>query len=180
MPKLTAATLDELPQLLHGERTVAMATLVAATGSTSKKVGAKMWVGASGRILGGVTIGGCVDARVIEAADEVVKNGARALLDISLDDDEAWEIGLTCGGSVEVLVEPITPDGDTDPILGAYGDVCEAMSGDSSAVVATALDGDGARLVVNRRGEVVGGTLGDAALDATACDIARQVAAGGG
>src|ERR1043166_4685980 len=104
---------DGLPALLSGESCVAMATLVAATGSTSKKVGAKMWVGASGRILGGVTIGGCVDARVIEAADEVVKNGARALLDISLDDDEAWEIGLTCGGSVEVLVEPITPDGDT-------------------------------------------------------------------
>jgi xanthine dehydrogenase accessory factor len=178
--KLTASTLDELPQLLHGEPAVAMATLVAATGSTSKKVGAKMWVGASGRILGGVTIGGCVDARVIEAADEVVKHGARALIDISLDDDEAWEIGLTCGGSVEVLVEPISPDGDADPILGAYGDVCEAMSDDGAAVVATTLDGDGGRLVVNRAGEVVSGTLGDASLDAAAAGIAQRVAAAGG
>jgi len=179
-PKLTAATLDALPQLLHGEPTVAMATLVAASGSSSKKVGAKMWVGASGRILGGVTIGGGVDARVIEAADDVVKSGKRTLVGISLDDDEAWEIGLTCGGQVEVLVEPLTPDGDADPILSAYGDVCESMARDDAAVVATTLDGTGARLVVNPSGEVVSGTLGDPALDEAARTIARSVVASGG
>jgi xanthine dehydrogenase accessory factor len=169
------STLSELPQLLHGEPTVAMATLVAATGSTSKKVGAKMWVGATGRILGGVTIGGCVDARVIEAADEVVKTGKRALIDISLNDDEAWEIGLTCGGSVEVLVEPIQPNDETDPILAAYGDVCDALVEDDIAIVATALDGDGERLVVGPLG-VVSGTLGDAMLDGAVAEIAAEIA----
>src|SRR5215212_3519137 len=116
-PKLTASTLDELPQLLHGEPTVAMATLVAATGSSSKKVGARMFVGASGRILGGVTIGGCVDAQVVEASDALLAAGGRKLLSISLDDDEAWEIGLTCGGTVEVLIESVTPSDPTDPVV---------------------------------------------------------------
>ncbi len=175
MPSSTTSPLTELPQLLHGERTVAMATLVAATGSTSKKVGAKMWVGASGRILGGVTIGGCVDARVIEAADDVVSTGRRALIDISLDDDEAWEIGLTCGGSVEVLVEPIQPDDENDPVLAAYSAVCEALAEDDVAVVATTLDGPGDRLVLSPAG-IVSGTLGDPALDAAAAELSGTIA----
>ena len=95
---------DHILDQLSDERAVALATLISATGSTSKKVGAKMVVGQSGRLLGGVTIGGCVDAQVIEAADSLVAQGdaARRMLSISLDDDEAWEIGLTCGGTVEV------------------------------------------------------------------------------
>ena len=175
MPSRLAPTLNELPQLLHGESTVAMATLVAATGSTSKKVGAKMWVGASGRILGGVTIGGCVDARVIEAADDVVKTGQRALIDISLDDDEAWEIGLTCGGSVEVLVEALRPSDENDPILSAYSVVCDALTQDDAAVVATTLDAGGQRLIVSPAG-IVSGTLGDVALDRSAAEAATGVA----
>jgi xanthine dehydrogenase accessory factor len=174
-----APSLNELPQLLHGESAVAMATLVAATGSTSKKIGAKMWVGASGRILGGVTIGGCVDARVIEAADDVVKSGRRSLIDISLDDDEAWEIGLTCGGNVEVLVEPVLPNDEDDPILAAYSAVCDALTEDDAAVVATALDGDNTRLVVSPAG-IVSGTLGDATLDRTVVERANGIAANAG
>ena len=170
-----APSLNELPQLLHGESAVAMATLVAATGSTSKKIGAKMWVGASGRILGGVTIGGCVDARVIEAADDVVKSGRRALIDISLDDDEAWEIGLTCGGNVEVLVEPVSPNDEDDPILAAYSAVCDALTEDDTAVVATVLDGGGNRLVASPSG-LVRGTLGDALLDGAVVDRASEMA----
>ena len=70
--------LDPDDPKLRDEPVVALATLVAATGSTSKKVGAKMIVGASGRLIGGVTIGGCVDAQVIEAADALVEAARRA------------------------------------------------------------------------------------------------------
>lgn len=129
------------PQLA-GEPVVAMATLVSATGSTSKKVGSRMYVGASGRILGGVTIGGCVDARVIEAADALLKSGERRLLSISLDDDEAWEIGLTCGGTVEVLVERVRPDNDSDPVVAAHARAAELLARGENASVETPL-GDG-------------------------------------
>ena len=98
------------------EARVVQATLVSATGSSSKKIGAKMLVGASGKLLGGVTIGGCVDAQVIEAGDALIAQGGRRMLDISLDDDEAWEIGLTCGGNVQVLIECIAPS-DEGPFL---------------------------------------------------------------
>jgi xanthine/CO dehydrogenase XdhC/CoxF family maturation factor len=104
---MTDGLIDQSEPLLSSEPSVALATLVAATGSTSKKVGTKMIVGESGRLIGGVTIGGCVDAQVVEAADELLEAGGRRVLSISLDDDEAWEIGLTCGGTVDVLIERV-------------------------------------------------------------------------
>jgi xanthine dehydrogenase accessory factor len=87
---MTDGLIDQSEPLLSSEPSVALATLVAATGSTSKKVGTKMIVGESGRLIGGVTIGGCVDAQVVEAADALLEAGGRRVLSISLDDDEAW------------------------------------------------------------------------------------------
>src|SRR5882672_12293228 len=109
---MTHGLIDHQEPLLRDEPVVALATLIAATGSSSKKLGAKMMVGRSGRLLGGVTIGGCVDAQVIEAADAMLERGERRVLSISLDDDEAWEMGLTCGGTVDVLVERVMPGDD--------------------------------------------------------------------
>ena len=59
---------EQLENLATVEKRVAMVTLVATRGTAPKKEGAKMWVGEGGHLLGAVTIGGCVDARVIEAA----------------------------------------------------------------------------------------------------------------
>src|ERR671938_830175 len=100
-------SLTPLEQLRATERRAALGTLVAAKGTTPKKEGAKVWVGEGGRILGSVTIGGCVDARVVQEAERVLASGQPAFLSMSLGDDEAWDIGLTCGGTVDVLVEPL-------------------------------------------------------------------------
>src|SRR5215210_5367184 len=100
-------TLDQLEQLTHAERRVVVATLVGTKGTTPKKEGAKMWVGEGGRVLGSVTIGGCVDARVIAEAERVIASAEPQLLSMSLGDEDAWELGLTCGGQVDVLVEPL-------------------------------------------------------------------------
>ncbi|HEX4682574.1 MAG TPA: XdhC/CoxI family protein [Gemmatimonadaceae bacterium] len=127
------------PQL-RDEKTVALATLVSATGSTSKKIGAKMYVGSSGRILGGVTIGGCVDSQVIEASDHLLNTGGRRLLSISLDDDEAWEIGLTCGGTVEVLIERIQPNDAHDPVVSAHARATALIERGEAAVIVTPIE----------------------------------------
>lgn len=131
---------------LEKEKAVVVATLVAATGSSSKKVGARMYVGASGRILGGVTIGGCVDAQVVEASDALVAEGGRKLLSISLDDDEAWEIGLTCGGTVEVLIERAVPSDPNDPVVRSHREAAERLAAGEPAELTTAL-GDGRTFV---------------------------------
>lgn len=166
------------PLLDRTERHVVQATLVAATGTSSKKIGAKMFVGASGRLLGGVTIGGCVDAQVIEAGDALIAAGGRRLLDISLDDDEAWEIGLTCGGRVEVLIERVEPGDARDPVVSAQLAVREALAANRAVVLVTPLGGPAASLVIDERG-TRSGTLGDAALDAAAARMIAEVIGGG-
>jgi xanthine dehydrogenase accessory factor len=159
---------------LAGDGAVTLATLVAASGSTSKKVGAKMVVGESGRLIGGVTIGGCVDAQVVEAADEIINTGGRRLLSISLDDDEAFEIGLTCGGTVDVLLERIAPRNGGDVVADAHRAAHGSLESGDAAVIVTPLDGGAAALVVNESG-TRHGSLGDTLLDDAAASIASDV-----
>src|SRR3990167_9004988 len=94
---------EHIERLRQAEGKVALATLVNTRGTTPRKEGAQMLVGAGGRILGSVTIGGCVDAQVIEESAEVLGQNLRRLLELNVGDEEAWEIGLTCGGTIEEI-----------------------------------------------------------------------------
>lgn len=137
-----------------------------------------MWVDAEGRILGSVTIGGCVDARVIEEAGRVVTRGEPVVLAMALGDDDAMALGLTCGGTVEVLIEPVDASDPADAIAWAQRVVdAETAAGRVAALVAP-LAGGVARLVVREDGGTVG-TLGTADLDAAAALAARDVVRGG-
>ena len=106
---------EQIEQLRQHEGRAALATLVNTRGTTPRKEGAKMWVGEGGRILGSVTIGGCVDAEVMAEAEDVLAGRRPRLLELNLGDEDAWEIGLTCGGTIEVFIEPVplgaTPEG---------------------------------------------------------------------
>jgi xanthine dehydrogenase accessory factor len=140
-----------------------------------------MWVGEGGRILGSVTIGGCVDARVLEESENVLRERTPRLLTMSLGDADAWEIGLTCGGTVELLIEPVELDGVPHPITAAYEVVrAEAAAGRRSVLVAPLRDHESeaasecARLVVREDGES-SGTLGEQGLDRAAVERALDV-----
>jgi xanthine dehydrogenase accessory factor len=115
-----------------------------------------------------------VDAQVVEAADALLESGGRRMLSISLDDDEAWEIGLTCGGTVDVLIEQVRVHDAVDPIAAAHAAVRAALARDESAVIATPLDGKSAALVLSETG-VRYGTLGNLTLDDAAAAIAADV-----
>jgi xanthine dehydrogenase accessory factor len=155
-----------------------MATLVAAEGSSPRDAGARMWVDAEGRILGSVTIGGCVDARVIEEAGRVVEGGQPVLLRMSLGDEDAMALGMTCGGSVEVLIEQVNGADPHDPVAGALAVAeRESAAGRVAAVVAP-LNGPVSRLVVRDDGSI-SGSLGTAELDRAAAGAAREVIDGG-
>jgi len=160
------------------ERRAALATLVSTEGTTPKKAGATMWVGEGGRILGSVTIGGCVDAQVIAASDGVLTSERPTLLSLTLADEEGWDLGLTCGGTLRVLVEPVHLDRATDPITAAYDAVRRAVTAGRRVVAVAQLPGTAARLVIAEDGTVTG-TLGDAVLDAAARVEARSVFAQG-
>lgn len=158
-----------------------MATLVSTKGTTPKKEGAKMWVGEGGRILGSVTIGGCVDARVVAESEEVLRSSTPKLVAMSLGDADAWDLGLTCGGTVEVLIEPVALDGVDDPVVAAYEAIRAESEAGRRSVAVVSLDGAGGgahgRLVVREDGSTVG-SLGRPALDdaarAHALDVIRR------
>jgi xanthine dehydrogenase accessory factor len=165
---------EHFERLRHAEGKVAVATLVNTRGTTPRKEGAKMLVGEGGRVLGSVTIGGCVDAQVIEEAASVLSTHKPRLLQLDLGDEEAWEIGLTCGGTIEVFVEPVDLGKPDDATLSIYERLKgHAESGGRGAML-TRLDGDGhgAKMLVLDSG-LREGSLGDAALDAASVGAAE-------
>jgi xanthine dehydrogenase accessory factor len=117
-------------------------------------------------VLGSVTIGGCVDAQVIEESEGVLVRNAPRLLELNLGDEEAWEIGLTCGGTIEVFVEPVTLDRPGDPTLVFYEQARAHAEGGGRSAIITRLDEPhhGAKLLMLDSG-VREGTLGDPFLD---------------
>jgi len=145
----------------------AIATLIATEGTSPKEAGAKMCVDASGAIVGAVTIGGCVDARVIEESARVLAEGRPMLVRMSLGDEDAWALGMTCGGAIEVLIEPVNAALPTDPIAAALRVVRGEVDAGRRAVIVAPLDGRNDRLVVFEHGGRAG-TLGGATLDTAA------------
>jgi xanthine dehydrogenase accessory factor len=97
-------------EFLEKHDAVAMATLVGVRGTSSARVGSRMWIGPDGSAIGAVTIGGCVDVRAIELSGQVLATGQSQLVELALGDDEAQALGMTCGGIVELLVERIARD----------------------------------------------------------------------
>lgn len=85
---------------------IALATVVNTWGSAPRQVGSKMAVNQRGEMAGSVS-GGCVETAVIEEALVVLKKGRPKLLKYGVADELAWEVGLACGGSIEVFVEPL-------------------------------------------------------------------------
>ncbi len=87
----------------RGDR-VAIATVVAVRRSAPRPPGAKMAVSERGEVSGAVS-GGCVEGAVVDAAQEVLRSGDARLLHFGIADSEAWDVGLPCGGEIDVFVE---------------------------------------------------------------------------
>jgi xanthine dehydrogenase accessory factor len=87
----------------RGDR-VAIATVVAVKRSAPRPPGAKMAVSESGEVSGAVS-GGCVEGAVVEAAADVLRERDPRLLHFGIADSEAWDVGLPCGGEIDVFVE---------------------------------------------------------------------------
>jgi len=85
---------------------VALATVVSTWGSSPRPVGAKLAVAEDGSFLGSVS-GGCVEGAVIEQGMAAIKDGKPRLLDFGVTNEQAWEVGLACGGKIQVFVEKV-------------------------------------------------------------------------
>ncbi len=96
--------LDDIERWRARGEKVVVATVVATRKSAPRPVGAKLAVSESGEIAGSVS-GGCVESDVYEHAREVLESGSPQLISYGITDDQAWSVGLPCGGEIDVFVE---------------------------------------------------------------------------
>jgi len=87
-------------------RGVALATVVETGGSSPRPAGSNLVIADDGAFEGSVS-GGCVESAVVSAALDVIASGEPKIMDFGYTDADAWQVGLACGGSIKVLVEPV-------------------------------------------------------------------------
>ncbi|BCI51268.1 xanthine dehydrogenase [Mycolicibacterium litorale] len=168
--------LGELMAIWRSGGTAAMATVVRTFRSAPRPPGAAMVVGPDGAASGSVS-GGCVEGAVYELGNEVIADGVARLQRYGVSDDDAFAVGLTCGGILDVFVEPVSPTAFPE-----LGDVAADIDEHRPVAVATVIAHPdpawvGRRIVV--RGDEVAGTLGSSRADAAVTDDARGLLATG-
>src|SRR3954447_24381155 len=92
---------------VRGGRAVALATVIETWGSSPRPVGSQLAVDGEGAFVGSVS-GGCIEGAVVEEALAAIKDGEPRLLEFGVTDEQAWDVGLACGGKVQVFVEKVT------------------------------------------------------------------------
>ena len=98
--------LDQASKWKKDGKGVALATVVTTWGSSPRPVGSKLVVDDAGEFLGSVS-GGCVEGAVIGEAQNAIKDGKPRLLSFGVSNEQAWEVGLACGGKIQVFVERV-------------------------------------------------------------------------
>jgi xanthine dehydrogenase accessory factor len=171
---------EVLPELLgwwREGRPVGMATVVATWRSAPRSAGAAMLVGPDGDAVGSVS-GGCVEGAVYELAQEVVETGHPVLQRYGISDDDAFAVGLTCGGILDVFVERV------DRVRFAeLAEVAADVDAGRPVAACTVIEHPdaarrGARIVVRPEAPSLG-TLGSARADDAVTDDARGLLAAG-
>ncbi|HET8614961.1 MAG TPA: XdhC/CoxI family protein [Actinomycetales bacterium] len=172
--------MDELLAWWREGKSVGVGTVVATWRSAPRPPGASMLVGPGGEAVGSVS-GGCVEGAVYETAQQVVADGAPSLERYGVSDDDAFAVGLTCGGIMDVFVERV--DQEHFPQLGAVADDIEAGRPVAVCTVIEHPDAEvvGRRIVVRPEDAdvPVSGTLGWDRADHSVVDDARGLLAGG-
>lgn len=102
----TAEIMEQAARWREAGKGVALATVVNTWGSSPRPTGSKLAVDSEGAFVGSVS-GGCVEGAVVEEALAAIRDGKPRLLDFGVSDEQAWEVGLACGGKIEIFVERV-------------------------------------------------------------------------
>ncbi len=163
-----------LRALVRDGRTFGLATVVGTSGSSPRPAGAAMAVSADGEAVGSVS-GGCVEGAVYTAAEQVLAGGPAVVETYGFSDETAFSVGLTCGGVLDILVQPVGP-----AEAAALSRVLDLLETEGPVALATVVRGParlGALLAVTAEGVV--GSLGAEGLDVAVVDDARGMLAAG-
>ena len=151
--------IDEIERFRRSGEPVAVARVVAVDGSSPREPGAAMAVAAGGEVAGSVS-GGCVEGAVVAAGLQTLeREAAPEMHTYGIADEDAFEVGLTCGGTLHILIQSLAD-------LPVYDSLRDEIAAQRPCVLATATAGPrlGAMLLVRADGTTAG-TTGDAALD---------------
>jgi xanthine dehydrogenase accessory factor len=129
--------LDPISKWWDTGDTFGLATVVRTYRSAPREPGAAMAVSAEGEAVGSVS-GGCVEGAVYELANEVRESGQPVLQTYGISDDDAFAVGLTCGGIIDIFVEPVGRQH-----FAELGDVAAAVRAEQPVALATVIDGPG-------------------------------------
>jgi xanthine dehydrogenase accessory factor len=173
---MEATMRDILPDLdnWHADQneSIAMATVIQTWGSSPRAAGAKMALTPDGKITGSVS-GGCVEGAVFEVGVEVLKTKHPKLLHFGVADETAWDVGLACGGSIDIFVKPFDAE--------FFKSLRSVLVDERPAVIVTVVRGSdellGREMLVREDGNVTG-TLDDD-LNDIALNLARETLAHG-
>lgn len=98
--------LQQLTRWQDAGRKVALATVVNTWGSSPRPVGSQLGINDQGEMVGSVS-GGCIEGAVVKEAFEIMEGEPPRLLDYGISNEQAWEVGLACGGKLEVYIEAV-------------------------------------------------------------------------
>ncbi|MFJ6013897.1 XdhC family protein [Streptomyces sp. NPDC092952] len=166
---------EELDRWIGQGRDFAVATVVAVGGSAPRQPGAALAVDRDGTAIGSVS-GGCVEGAVYELCGQALEDGVTVLERFGYSDDDAFAVGLTCGGVIDILVTPVRADDPARPVFAA---ALAAAARGTAAAVARITDGPaellGRPLLVHPDGSYEGRLGGHPELDRTAAADARAL-----
>src|SRR6185503_14486417 len=151
MEVLMRDILSDLDHWRAENNPIALATVIQTWGSSPRRAGAKMALTRDGKITGSVS-GGCVEAAVFEAGVEVLKSNIPQLLHFGVADETAWEVGLACGGSIDIFVKPLDSD--------FFSELHSVLVDEHQAVVVTVVRGSndllGREILLKDDGSITG------------------------
>ncbi|MEU3436224.1 XdhC/CoxI family protein [Streptomyces sp. NPDC006863] len=166
---------EELHRWVSQGREFAVATVVAVGGSAPRQPGAALAVDRDGTAVGSVS-GGCVEGAVYELCRQAMEDGRPVRERFGYSDEDAFAVGLTCGGVIDILVTPVRADDPARPVFAA---ALAAAAEGTAAALARVTDGPGELLglplLVRPDGSFEGGLGGHPALDRTAAAEARAL-----
>ncbi|MFF8710817.1 XdhC family protein [Streptomyces sp. NPDC015184] len=166
---------EELSRWVGQGRDFAVATVVAVGGSAPRQPGAALAVDRDGTAIGSVS-GGCVEGAVYELCGQALEDGVAVRERFGYSDEDAFAVGLTCGGVIDILVVPVRADDPARPVFAA---AFAAAARGEAAAVARITDGPaellGRPLLVRPDGSYEGGLGGHPELDRTAAADARAM-----
>ena len=132
-------------------KSIALATVIETWGSSPRKAGSKMAITSDGKIIGSVS-GGCVENAVVEAGLEILKTQQPQLLHFGVADETAWDVGLACGGSIDIFVKPFD--------LDSFEEIKSVLENEEPAATVTVVCGPdellGRELLMRENGQVIG------------------------